>query len=615
VLDAQGVVTAVNNAWKRFATENGAGEAARDPAGRHYLPACEGALLPSGGVADDARRGILSILDGSRNYFAMEYAYHAPHEQRWYAMTVLPLAGARGGALVAHANVTERKRAELALAETEERFATLFRSSPIAHALLRADSGRYVEVNEAWERTFGCPRADAIGRSSVEVGVWASEDDHRAFAQRFAASGRVRGERSRRRRSGGEIFEAIVSAEPVELAGVRYRLTSIMDISAEARALDALTRSEARFSALFRSMPIPIALVDLEADRYVDVNEAWESTFKHQREDVVGKAPEAVILWSGGEARSTFLRGLRRRSAVQGFAVTLRDAAGAPLKARVFSVRVEIGGRAHALTSSVDFTAETKAIEQVRRLNAELERRVAERTGKLEAALAELESFSYSVSHDLRAPARAVAGFSRIVMDDHGAELPEEGRRLLARITRAGETMGAMVDGLLELSRISREEFDFRPVDLAELAAEVWRDLAAAEPGRTVELHLAPELHAEGDPVLLRNLLLNLLGNARKYTRGRPDAAAWFGCTREGEYFVRDNGVGFDMAFADRLFGAFQRLHSEREFEGHGIGLALCRRIVERHGGRIRAEAEPDKGAVFLFTLAGRSQPPSDSEI
>jgi signal transduction histidine kinase len=255
------------------------------------------------------------------------------------------------------------------------------------------------------------------------------------------------------------------------------------------------------------------------------------------------------------------------------------------------------------ITVGEDIT-ELKAIEaQLRAANENLERRVAERTAELQAALRELESFSYSVSHDLRAPARAVAGFSRILADDFGPQLPGEAQRLLARVTKAGEAMGAMVDGLLELSRITRKEIARQPVDLVALAAEVWHDLAALEPERNVELHLPEALWAEADPVLLRNLLLNLLGNARKYTRHRPEARVWLGRNDAGEYFVRDNGAGFEMRYADKLFGAFQRLHTEREFEGYGIGLALAKRIVERHGGAIRAEAAPGEGATFLFAL------------
>ena len=229
--------------------------------------------------------------------------------------------------------------------------------------------------------------------------------------------------------------------------------------------------------------------------------------------------------------------------------------------------------------------------------------RLARTNEELTAANKDLESFSYSISHDLRAPARAMAGLTRVVVDDYGTQLPEEGRRLLLRISKAGTDMGAMVDGLLKLSQISRAELQRRPVDLAALAADVWQDLVAAEPERRVALHLNGEVRARGDPVLLRNLMINLLDNARKYAQNRPDASVWLGRRSDGAYFVRDNGVGFDMAHAAKLFDAFQRLHTSPDFHGHGIGLALCKRIVDRHGGDLWAESAVGEGATFYFTL------------
>lgn len=236
------------------------------------------------------------------------------------------------------------------------------------------------------------------------------------------------------------------------------------------------------------------------------------------------------------------------------------------------------------------------------------ERKIAERdlrrlNAKLEAALRELESFSSSVSHDLRAPARAMGGFARIALDEHGAGLTEAGRRYLERIETSANAMGEMVDGLLELSRLSRQEIVRTTVDLAPIVAGVWLDLAAAEPQRSVQLHVETGLRAQGDPLLLRSLLQNLLGNARKFTRHNPQAQVWVGRRPDGGFFVRDNGVGFDMDHAGKIFEPFRRLHTESEFEGHGIGLALCAKIVERHGGRIWAESAPGAGALFGFTL------------
>ena len=241
------------------------------------------------------------------------------------------------------------------------------------------------------------------------------------------------------------------------------------------------------------------------------------------------------------------------------------------------------------------------------RLLRSLEERVARRTSQLELANRELESFAYSVSHDLRAPLRAIDGFARAVLEDHGERLPPEGRAYLERVCHAAERMGRLIDDLLALSRVTRREMHRRPVDLSALARAVADELAVDEPGREVEVRIAPGLTAEADPGLVRLLLENLLRNAWKYTRPRERARVEFGAERgaagETVFYVRDNGVGFDPRHAGRLFQPFQRLHRDEEFEGTGIGLATAFRVVRRHGGRIWAEAEPGRGAVFRFTL------------
>ncbi len=241
------------------------------------------------------------------------------------------------------------------------------------------------------------------------------------------------------------------------------------------------------------------------------------------------------------------------------------------------------------------------------RLLRSLEERVARRTSQLELANRELESFAYSVSHDLRAPLRAIDGFARAVLEDHGERLPPEGRAYLERVCHAAERMGRLIDDLLALSRVTRREMHRRRVDLSALARAIADELAADEPGRAVDVRIAPGLAVEADPGLVRLLLENLLRNAWKYTRPRTRAVVEFGAERGGAgatvFFVRDNGVGFDMRHAGRLFQPFQRLHRDEEFEGTGIGLATALRVVRRHGGRIWAEAEPGRGAVFRFTL------------
>lgn len=369
----------------------------------------------------------------------------------------------------------------------------------------------------------------------------------------------------------------------------------------------ALRESEARFRDFFNFLPIPLFEVDTEG-RFVMVNRALEETIGAGAGDVrpgqscfgilpseeLGRARENFrARLAGGRAGGNEYRLLTRDGGKRSFIVTtgaiLRD--GRP-----------VGLRGIAL----DITERKQAEEEIRRLNLSLEQRVAERTSELAEANRELESFSYSVSHDLRTPLRTIDGFCSVLAEECKGSLGEAGREHLRRISGAAAKMADLIDAMLGLSRLSRAPLHRERVNFSALALEVAEELRAANPGRAVELRVAPGLEATGDPALLRALLLNLLGNAWKFTGGTPsprvEVGAYDGAGGRA-CFVRDNGAGFDMASAGRLFDPFQRLHNADEFPGTGIGLATVRRIVTRHGGTIRAEASPGQGAAFIFTL------------
>ncbi|HTD67356.1 MAG TPA: response regulator [Candidatus Limnocylindria bacterium] len=251
------------------------------------------------------------------------------------------------------------------------------------------------------------------------------------------------------------------------------------------------------------------------------------------------------------------------------------------------------------------------AVRRLRKEKTDLERSLGQRTAELEVANKELESFSYSVSHDLRAPLRAVDGFSNMLLKQYSAEMPADARDLLKRVSASAQRMNDLIDGLLQFSRLGREPLSKRPVNIAAIVRDALAELRPEQENRQVELQVVELPDCVGDTLLLKQVFVNLLSNAFKFTRHKPKAVIHVGCqpeNKENVFFVRDNGAGFEMRYAEKLFGVFQRLHSNDEFEGTGVGLSIVQRIIQRHGGRIWVEAQVDRGATFYFTLNERNE-------
>lgn len=261
------------------------------------------------------------------------------------------------------------------------------------------------------------------------------------------------------------------------------------------------------------------------------------------------------------------------------------------------------------LSAILPILSRALAIRKLRLENAELQERIRQRTMELETVNKDLESFTYSVSHDLRAPLRYISGFAQVLLEDHSAELSAEAQELLTIISSNAQHMSQLMEDLLRFSRLGRQPLSMQPVNLTELVQEVLSPMKGEQRERNIDIRLEELPDCFGDPSLLKQVFVNLLSNAFKFTRQTAKPVIHIGCTHNGEniYFVKDNGAGFSMQSSQKLFGVFQRLHSDDQFEGTGVGLSIVQRIIERHGGRIWAEAEVSKGAVFYFSLGGKN--------
>ena len=379
----------------------------------------------------------------------------------------------------------------------------------------------------------------------------------------------------------------------------------------ETRSEQAIRASELGYRRLFEASMDGILILEADSGRVSDVNHCLTEMLGFRLRELVGVPIWDLKPFQDVVANRAKFERLQQDPYVRDESLSLETRDGRKIPIEFASNAYKAGDGRMIQCNIRDITARRGAEAEVRALNADLERRVAERTAQLQATNEELHAFSYSVSHDLRAPLRHVMGFVGLLQKDAGPSLSEKNSRLLATITLAGKRMGTLIDDLLALSHVGRSEMKKAEVNLDELVRQTVCDAEPDTQGREIvwEIHPLPTVWA--DRSLLRRVLVNLVSNAVKFTASRTPAKIEIGCVPSSEaetvIFVRDNGAGFDPRYVDKLFGVFQRLHTDEAFEGTGVGLANVRRIISRHGGRTWAEGAVNRGATFYFSIPGKS--------
>ncbi|HFD87466.1 MAG TPA: PAS domain S-box protein, partial [Gammaproteobacteria bacterium] len=400
----------------------------------------------------------------------------------------------------------------------------------------------------------------------------------------------------------GSLVPVRLSGMLVEQKGERFIWSSVEDIS----ALHQASMLERRLRQIFEYSYEEFYLFDGESLRFIQVSRGALDNLGYGPEEIEALTPLDLKTDYTPKDFAKLIAPLRHgKQPLLVFETRHRRKDGSfyPVEVRLQYSKEQ--GRSFFFAMIVDLTERRRIEKELADHRAHLEALVVQRTAQLEVANRELEAFSYSVSHDLRAPLRAIDGFSLALMEDYGQQPDETALDFLQRIRGGAQKMSQLIDDLLQLSRINKGELKWMPVDLAILAASVWEELQAVEPQREVELILGENLEVEGDPRQLRILLNNLLGNAWKFTSRKAQGRVVFERDHDDPsvFTIADNGAGFDMRYVDKLFGAFQRLHRTTEFPGTGVGLAIVQRIIHRHGGRIWAKGEVGHGATFYFSL------------
>jgi len=502
-------------------------------------------------------------------------------------------------------DITERKQVE----EIRSFLAAIVTTSDDA-IIGKSLEGIVLSWNTGAERMFGYNASEMLGRPILQI-VSADRPEEEVELLKEVREGKIRHYETVRIRKDGEPIDVSLTSSPIKNArGEIIGVSSICrDITERKRVHEALEHQAAILREQTQMLDLANVMARDMTDHIILWNAGMEKMYGWTRNEALGRISHELLRTRFPATLERIREILFNQDHWEGELVHFRKD-GRPMSVATQWVlhRGKDGNPAAILEITNDITERKQAEQQVLRMNVELEQRVQERTSELTAANKEMEAFTYSVAHDLRAPLRHIDAFSKILHEDFAAKLPPEAKRYLDNIRNGSRNMSRLVDDLLNLARVGRQELKRQPTQLRSLVDEVLVDLKRETEGRAIEWRIHPLPTIQCDSGLMKQVFANLLSNAVKYTRPRPRAVIEVGHLKvngDTAVFVKDNGVGFNMKYADKLFGVFQRLHRAEDFEGTGVGLATVDRIVRKHGGSIWAEAAIDKGATFYFTIEG----------
>jgi PAS domain S-box-containing protein len=571
-------------------------------------------LEEEGYEPDYPRAKFLETLEKEGKIIGLESAWHQRDGNTLYVReNASVIRDADGKILYYDGNVediTYWKQAEQALRESEERFSKSFRTSPISFMIANIEDGRIIEINDAFSSISGFTREEALGNTTLNMKIWVHEEDRKHIIDSLREGNAILHQETLLQAKDGNVSTVLLSAQVIKLANRNCIISSIEDITKRKEAEDELRIQ----SEIMSHMAEAVYLVRMEDGIIVYTNSKFEELFGYGPGDMTGKHVSIVNAPAEKSPEQTaieIMNQLDKKGFWTGEVLNIKK------DGTVFWSHANVAIFNHSKYGKVlvsvqeDITDRKNAEFQIKKLNEELEVRVIQRTQLLEAANKELEAFSYSVSHDLRAPLRSVHGFTKILLEDYEANLDEEGKRICGVISSSATQMGELIDDLLSFSRIGRSSLNPSVIDMKKMAMVIFEGMTSPAERKRIKLNIGKLQKAFGDVALFGQVWTNLISNAIKYTSKNDVSEISIGSKITGDmiiYFIKDNGVGFDMQYAHKLFGVFQRLHSEAEFEGNGVGLAIIQRIILKHGGKVWAEGEVGKGATFYFSLPSQDK-------